>query len=383
MVPCLGTAMAITAGRPTYTGWLVANRAAVGIGLISYSLYLVHWPLLTLYRYSHATGTLSERERVSVVLASILIATAMYFLVERPFRRTRQNSRRLGPAAFGLSCAGWALALMLAASEGVASHGWPGRLDARLQSLIADLPRYKDEHFRDVAAQAARPFPAPGRRNGAIIGDSHAADLMSALISSGSSVNFHSIQVQFQCQPVLGARPFGEGTPIRSREIAEECRRQGDQLKDSALLRAADVIVIASTWTPFGLEHIASTLDYFKATYKARLLIIGPRYYFDDPSRIISSAESYDDANRRFDASKNRQQYDGEWEGLARAASAEGVDLIDVRPLICESTGSGFTCPLLREDARLMYWDSHHWTSYGAAQVGARLKASGRYSYLF
>ena len=58
LVPCTGAALIIYAGsRARFTAFLVSNKAMVGIGLISYSLYLVHWPLITFWYYLGGGGT--------------------------------------------------------------------------------------------------------------------------------------------------------------------------------------------------------------------------------------------------------------------------------------------------------------------------------------
>ena len=46
VLPCLGAALVLHSGHARYAGVLLRNPVSVGIGLISYSLYLVHWPLI-------------------------------------------------------------------------------------------------------------------------------------------------------------------------------------------------------------------------------------------------------------------------------------------------------------------------------------------------
>ncbi|MBT3220985.1 MAG: acyltransferase, partial [Proteobacteria bacterium] len=88
LVPCLGTALLIYAGQAKYLGWLLRNRAAVTIGLISYSLYLVHWPLIVYYRYLILDEP-TAFEQVSIVFVAFVLAGLMYRYVETPFRGRR------------------------------------------------------------------------------------------------------------------------------------------------------------------------------------------------------------------------------------------------------------------------------------------------------
>ena len=51
LVPCLGAALLIYCGDTSRLYRILRSRLAVAVGLISYSLHLVHWPLLVFYRY--------------------------------------------------------------------------------------------------------------------------------------------------------------------------------------------------------------------------------------------------------------------------------------------------------------------------------------------
>ena len=382
MVPCAGAALVIVAGRGRLASALLANRPAVGIGLISYSLYLVHWPLFVLARYGRSSEPTAS-ERATIIGAAIVLATAMYFLIEQPFRRRRTSGRGLSDPAFGLASAGLALALVLPAVQAIAARGWPERLPATLSHAAAGLEAMKKRHFSDADAQDRVPFPFPGRRNAVIVGDSHGADLLTALMRSRSRVNYRFIHIFWNCQPILGERPYGEGTPILSREIAETCRRQSEVLRDNAQLEAADLIVIASSWIDYGMEGLPATIDYLKSRYRARVIVVGGRFAFTELSSLLTQAPTVDEANLRFDAAKGKYEMRQEIGRLSEIAEGEKVDFIDLRPFTCDAIRRGWYCPLFRQDGELLYWDSNHWTEVGAVRVGNALRASGQYDYLF
>src|SRR5262249_15288501 len=65
-------------------GWLLSSRSAVAIGLISYSLYLWHWPVFVLFRWTIGFSTPAQKLlALGIAIAFCLIS---YFLVERPLR---------------------------------------------------------------------------------------------------------------------------------------------------------------------------------------------------------------------------------------------------------------------------------------------------------
>ena len=87
LVPCLGTGILLHAGQAKYLGWLFRNPLSVGIGLVSYSLYLIHWPIYVFYKY-YSFEELSLLEKWGICGVSILAAFLMYRFIEQPFRRS-------------------------------------------------------------------------------------------------------------------------------------------------------------------------------------------------------------------------------------------------------------------------------------------------------
>jgi Predicted acyltransferases len=101
LLPTLGAFLVISAGPETLLNRLIlANRAAVAMGLISYPLYLWHWPLLALVRIVEA-GTPSAAIRIAAVAVAFVAATTTYLLVERPIRNARQGRTRTALGLLG------------------------------------------------------------------------------------------------------------------------------------------------------------------------------------------------------------------------------------------------------------------------------------------
>lgn len=224
---------------------------------------------------------------------------------------------------------------------------------------------------------------APGGRTGVIVGDSHAGELQAILASAGSQVNYQFLHIQYFCQPILGDRPYGNGSDIKSREIADDCRRQGEALKTDPRLQSADLILFASTWRDYGLAALPATLDYLKAHYRARIVILGGRFFFTDPSALLSQVSSAAEANRRFDGAKDVGANASMVASLKTIADNAGVSFIDLRPYVCDRTFDGWFCPLLLDDGTPLYADWHHWTDAAKKRVGTKLRAEGRYAFLF
>ncbi|MCK9395013.1 MAG: acyltransferase [Methylobacter sp.] len=91
LAPVLGAFLLILAGP---TGWvnlnILANRLMVFVGLISYPLYLWHWPLLSFARIMES-GKTSAIMRISIIALSFLLAWLTYRLIEKPVRFGRPS----------------------------------------------------------------------------------------------------------------------------------------------------------------------------------------------------------------------------------------------------------------------------------------------------
>ncbi len=117
LLPAFGTALALWGGPSPRLGRLLNNRAMRGMGLISYSAYLVHWPLIVYFdAYAFRAPTMAEQ--VALFATTVALSAGMYRYVEQPFRRPSPSNRWSAPA-FGLGCAMLALVAIVPAAYGL------------------------------------------------------------------------------------------------------------------------------------------------------------------------------------------------------------------------------------------------------------------------
>ena len=93
----------------SWPGRLLASRPMVWIGLLSYSLYLWHWPVFVLARWTF--GFSEPLQKLAALTVACGLATASFFWVERPLRSSRhlRQIRVVAPAALAVMLVGYGL----------------------------------------------------------------------------------------------------------------------------------------------------------------------------------------------------------------------------------------------------------------------------------
>jgi peptidoglycan/LPS O-acetylase OafA/YrhL len=235
LVPCIGAALAIHCGDRSRIHGLLTNRVCVGIGLISYSLYLVHWPLIVLWRY--ITGTLSPIDQTAIIALSFCLAYASYRFVERPFR---QRSLPLAPLAITAS------AIIAVALHIVLSHGWTWRIRPEIPlDLSHGGLEYRRTHFGGDGYERGM-IAGSGAPDIILIGDSHAqhcAEGMVVELARPYSLALH-MQAGRSCLHLPGIVRTTKGTDWRAAREAE-LEAVADVLASCA---TPPVVVVAHSW---------------------------------------------------------------------------------------------------------------------------------------
>ncbi|MDZ7709997.1 MAG: acyltransferase family protein [Roseovarius sp.] len=130
--PVLGTLFILANGRDANpVNRTLSHPGTVFVGLISYSLYLWHWPVLVLSSYWRG-GYGGALEGAAWLALAALLATLSWRYVERPVRRMRGGARLLVTGTVLASGALLALGAVLWRGEGL-----PARFAPELRTHIA------------------------------------------------------------------------------------------------------------------------------------------------------------------------------------------------------------------------------------------------------
>ncbi|GAB3108503.1 acyltransferase family protein [Pseudomaricurvus hydrocarbonicus] len=145
LIPVLGTMLIISfSNSTTLIGKLLSHRLLVGIGLISYSLYLWHQPIFAFLRMK-TVGEPGQYLFMLAIVAAIILSAFTYHYVEKPFRNRNAISRK---KIFQLSSATIGVFLMMGLS-GYYWDGFKGRIGEPLYLDTAQFsPKRKTCHTK-------------------------------------------------------------------------------------------------------------------------------------------------------------------------------------------------------------------------------------------
>ena len=195
LLPCIGAGLIIYSGAAKITGYILRNKVIGFVGLISYSLYLIHWPLIVFVKtYNEDIGqdfSLSNMAKYSILVSSILIATFMYYCIEQPFRKdipknkTKQLSLLLK----------WFVIVIIFISMGCSifyGNGWIWRAKSpNAVANIDDISKYHQENWGGVEFDGGFIYKGktPSIPNIVMMGDSHSGMLDFGMVNEIAKPN--------------------------------------------------------------------------------------------------------------------------------------------------------------------------------------------------
>jgi peptidoglycan/LPS O-acetylase OafA/YrhL len=184
MLPVAGTMMLLFNGRDDNSvNRVLAWPGLVFIGLISYSLYLWHWPVLVLSRYWRG-GYAGWTETLGWIAVALVLAVLSWRFVERPIRQSRRITAM--PLLAGACAAG--LATLAAGSIAFLGNGLPGRFgpEERVHIIassgfLQDWSRCKVQEEGALAGLQVCAIGPEGPPRVLFWGDSHLRALMDGI----------------------------------------------------------------------------------------------------------------------------------------------------------------------------------------------------------
>ncbi|MGJ4962396.1 acyltransferase family protein [Bradyrhizobium sp. HKCCYLRH3061] len=338
LVPVLG-AIALIATDGTALHRLLARPAVVFIGLISYPLYLWHFPLIAFAKL-HYDGVAPASVVLTMLALSVLLAWLTYRFIELPIRfGTAPVARRVGALL---------AAMVVMVPVGVAATSTRG-LPMRFAPEIRDFMLSGSEtsaHWRRgrclLLLQPASEFGADcagqGRRPLLLIwGDSYGAALYPGLLHFAGERGYDVAQYTASaCPPLIGytleARPF--------------CKSINDDVAVRIGQLRPDVVILDATWGHAEAvlrRDLPRTVAQLRAGGISRIVLMGPPPGWQGAGLSRNVLDYYRQSGQVLPERTFFRSND-EWtrgrDALFRELTRElGIDYVSVRDVFCNDEG--------------------------------------------
>ena len=276
LVPVTGVVLLVLyADKATFTAKLLSTRGFVGIGIISYSAYLWHQPLLAFARIRLAEP--SNYLMAVLALLSVGLAYLSWKFIEAPFREKQKINRKI---IFFLSAFG----IFLFATLGVIGHktnGYEMRLTTQEKTLLESLSNDQTQFEVNVSKKSY--FENDGRRKILIIGDSYAKDFLEGMLNVfGDDISRFDIimwDVSRRCKNVAeDTKDLNSYLYPLDRHCFSYPRRIGNTAL-TKLVEEADLVVVRSYWDVLPTLQMPRTYDFLNNLNSGRIVFIGSQFF--------------------------------------------------------------------------------------------------------
>ena len=366
---CIGTAVIIALNHTWINKRNIITVMLLRIGLVSYSAYLVHWPLVVFYKV-YSPEPLSLVASSLLVIATYILAEIFYNFVERPTSKLdlQRNSALLILLLPFTVCMAVAFN---AVSPSVYKHLNPQNFSVKY--ILDNIPdrRIVLETIKSEIEKKASEDTQPKTKKIVVIGDSHSVDVLLSLQYLLADTNisvelFHNI-----CDPLtlnsidISIKELYENAPQELTRNSEYCKPYHSNFLDGLIKLSPDIIIFSEAWRLPALNFLPQTVRDIQEVIDAKILILGRNPQFSPhPNILFKNIQSVDEINASAWGARYKI-FDNHDRILAEAAKATGSYFISKNEIVCPDQ----ECNLLI-GADMGYADDQHWSLVGLTYYG-------------
>jgi peptidoglycan/LPS O-acetylase OafA/YrhL len=358
-LPVAGTMLLLCSKESLFNRTILGNRTAVNIGLISYPLYLWHWPLLVFAQIYRSGVPPTNLQRVLILALSFALAWLTYKFVEKPIRfGKRRVVAGLVTSMASIACvvAFPALGYMPPPPEpirqlvDVPANGAGWRVH---ECMLLDT----DSHgFSKDCTETKRPLVL-------IWGDSTASALIPGFRALQNDRDFGLAQYTVSsCKPYF----------IKIESTSDLCIERNKKISDIIRVLAPDIVVLHALWDRNDTaEMMKPTIDAIRSSHVARIIILGPVPVWR--GGLPAAVAAYYRIKRRIIPERTFEAVDPAFgdDNLRRIAGELGVTYISARNILCNGDGC-----VARIGNSLTTSDTVHLTGVGAEYLARAIAPS-------
>lgn len=348
---------------------LLSRRPVVFIGLISYSLYLWHWPVLAFYRY--AFGAIEGSAYILCVMLIVAGTLISYYFVEKPFR-----SKAAGIGKVTLACAAVVVLAVVSVSAIL-------RKDDGLYSDIKAADKYEFNcqvsRFTDSLLSEDRCVIGGGDGSQVgtlLIGDSNAGHLVGFF---GEIAKTQGVAIRNATHS--GCPPFPDGASDQyvKQQVMDSCRQYNNAIWKE--IPRYNTVIVSAAWNYYWrlntkgyIRYLSELVDKLARDQKKVILVLQVPY-FDNYDRLCYQKArlvgGVDCVARGTSVISKESKINSDLTQFARRYP--NVEIVTLRSAICD----GDTCSAYMGGVPL-YYDQGHLSMQGSQELGRYFVRTGK-----
>ena len=368
LLPVVGTYLMIASGPHAWVNnKLLAARGLVAIGLISYPLYLWHWPLLSFIRIVNGKAPSSAVAALAILL-SFVLAGLTYFLVERPLRFGKSAPIKAAVLLVAMAAIG-------STGYGIYAAGGFAFRNPVAEDLVAAAQDY--EHSEGVT------LGKPNAPQTILVGDSTMGQYIPRVrkLIEQHAIDLDRSQIVFDLE--AACPPIPNVASYRIRGCAQFVDKVLPMLDDENV----KIVAFAAWWTPEftdaeyylrsdpskvllqdsegakdrALGNFAALISHLVGTGKRVFVLLEtPSSNIYDPTTMMPTGWHRLLTRPKIPESPTRKQMENFVgkisDKIRRVAEIAGARVITPLDYLCDKD----FCPIVGQDGRFMYYDYGH-----------------------
>jgi len=269
LVPVVGTSLIVLSHSGSYAARFLSLRPLVGVGLISYSAYLWHQPMLSFLRLGFVSEP-STPITCTVAFFSLLVSWASWRFIEQPFRDKSKYSRNHIFAMTGIGTA----VLVGTAILGLTTSTFDRTYSPHLRSLVEETNVQRSEYVVSRFNELTKWDKEEGPQV-LIIGDSFAQDFVNLadVVGAFSDHSVKTIYIPAKCQPVM----TGQAVHVAAKDRPMCERYNLHALKKT--IATADTIFLVASWRQWSAKALPDTLARLQLSSDQKVFVIGRKRF--------------------------------------------------------------------------------------------------------
>ncbi len=371
LLPCIGTFLVLISFNDiNYFKNIFINKYIIYVGKLSYSIYLLHWPILIFYKY-YILNPVSNIEKFFLIILTLYASSFLYRFIELPFRKFKNNKPIIKNYILLLFLTTFFIIVVitLKITENLKLNNF---LSEENTKILRELNKGKEEMIRieDEAIKKIKNnnyfINSKKAKKVLIVGDSHASDFYVAMLNTNKFADFdfeYLINNDLNCFKKQNFKDNILNEVKSFFNLFNYCQNKIAIFNNQKAFEKAEIIIVSSRWE--SLIDFKKLNNLFNIMGDKKIIYINRRpKFYHIPTLYLKSKNTINETiNINKDMSINifnRQ--------MQKIFKELDVQLFDIEELVCPKN----KCYAFKNE-KLLYSDEDHWSLYGAKYYGEKI----------